>query len=261
MRLVPYLYTLAWHAHTRGEPLMRPLAYHYPDDPNVWELGSEYLLGPDLLVAPVTRAGATHWPVYLPAGAWYDFWTHAAYEGPGGVSVATPLERVPLFVRGGTLVPTGPAMQRTDERPLDELTLLIYPPSAASGAETELYEDDGVSNAYRRGQYAITWLRCHTESGQVHIDIDAARGRYAGQPAEREILLRVWLPQELRAVRVTRGRRPELVPVVSGRPAVREGTHASWWREGPLVWVRVPAVAPDQATSVVLESSHEPGRA
>lgn len=63
MQLLPYLYTLAWYAHTRGEPLMRPLVYHYPDDPAGWELGSQYLLSPDLLVAPVTRPGATHWPV------------------------------------------------------------------------------------------------------------------------------------------------------------------------------------------------------
>ena len=131
MRLLPYIYTLAWEAHTRGLPLMRPLALDYPDDPNVWELGSQYLLGPDLLVAPVTRAGATHWPVYLPAGGWYDFWTGERYEGGQSVSVATPLETVPLFARGGSIIPLGPVMQRTDERPLDDLTLLVYP--GASG--------------------------------------------------------------------------------------------------------------------------------
>ena len=130
MRLLPYLYSLAWEAHTRGQPLMRPLVYHYPDDPNVWELGSQYLLGQDLLVAPVTRAGATHWPVYLPAGVWYDFWTGQRHEGGRSISVATPLDTMPLFVRGGSIIPLGPVMQRTDERPLDDLTLLIHPGSA-----------------------------------------------------------------------------------------------------------------------------------
>ncbi|MGH7122872.1 MAG: TIM-barrel domain-containing protein, partial [Stellaceae bacterium] len=86
-RLMPYTYTLAWQAHTQGLPLMRPLVLNYPEDARVWELGSEYLWGDDLLVAPVTRAGATQWPVYLPAGRWHDFWTHAVHDGPGGVAV------------------------------------------------------------------------------------------------------------------------------------------------------------------------------
>ena len=81
-RLLPYTYTLAWEAHTLGLPLMRPLVLNYPDDPRVWTLGHEFLWGDDLLVAPVTREGATAWPVYLPAGRWYDFWTGAPLRRP-----------------------------------------------------------------------------------------------------------------------------------------------------------------------------------
>ena len=72
---------------------MRPLVMNYPDDPRVWALGHQFLWGDDLLVAPVTREGATAWPVYLPAGDWYDFWTGARHEGPGGITVEAPLER------------------------------------------------------------------------------------------------------------------------------------------------------------------------
>src|SRR5262245_4360556 len=100
-RLLPYTYTLAWQAHTQGLPLMRPLVLNYPDDPRVWQLGHEFLWGDDLLVAPVTREGATAWPVYLPRGVWYDFWTGARHEGPGGVTLEAPLDRLPLLVRGG----------------------------------------------------------------------------------------------------------------------------------------------------------------
>ena len=80
-RLMPYTYTLAWQAHCRGLPLMRPLVLNHAADSRTWQLGSEYLWGDDLLVAPVTREGATHWPVYLPEGRWHDFWTHEVYEG------------------------------------------------------------------------------------------------------------------------------------------------------------------------------------
>ena len=125
----------------------------------MWGLGHQFLWGDDLLVAPVTRAGATAWPVYLPAGGWYDFWTGARHEGPGGVTVDAPLERLPLFVRAGAIVPMGPVVQHTGERPLDEVTVLIYP---ADASRFELYEDDGRSNGYRRGQYALTALECAT---------------------------------------------------------------------------------------------------
>jgi alpha-glucosidase (family GH31 glycosyl hydrolase) len=125
-RLLPYTYTLAWQARTQGLPLMRPLVLNYPDDPRVWGLGSQFLWGDDVLVAPVTREGATSWPVYLPAGGWYDFWTGVRHEGPRGVAIDAPLDRLPLFVRAGAIVPMGPVIQHTGE-PQAEITLLMYP--------------------------------------------------------------------------------------------------------------------------------------
>src|SRR5206468_2219301 len=119
-RLLPYTYTLAWQAHTLGLPLMRPLVLNYPNDPRTWALDHEYLWGDDLLVAPVTREGASAWPVYLPSGRWFDFWTGSRYEGPGGVTLAAPLERLPLLVRGGAILPLGPVVQHTGERPLPD---------------------------------------------------------------------------------------------------------------------------------------------
>ena len=166
-RLLPYTYTLAWQAHTRGLPLMRPLVMNYPDDPRVWDLGHQFLWGDDFLVAPVTREGATAWPVYLPAGAWYDFWTGVRHEGPGGITVEAPLERLPLFVRAGAIVPMGPVVQHTAERPLDEVILMMYPDGTS---RFELYEDDGRSNAYRRGQYALTAIECAADSGRDRAD-------------------------------------------------------------------------------------------
>lgn len=251
MQLLPYLYTLAWHAHTRGEPLMRPLVYPYPDDPAAWELGSEYLLGPDLLVAPVTRPGAACWPVYLPPGTWYDFWTHTRYEGPAGISVDTPLETMPLFVRGGALVPTGPVMQRSDERPLDGLTVLVYPPAPGLHAAAELYEDDGLTNRYRQGERCLTPLRCVSEQERVRVDVGAASGRYPGQPARRTMQLRIWLPHDPAAVLLARGD-VAAAPLARGAGPGPEA-EAIWRREGPFVWVRLPAVAPEEALAVTLE--------
>jgi alpha-glucosidase (family GH31 glycosyl hydrolase) len=187
-RLLPYTYTLAWQAHSQGLPLMRPLVLNYPSDPAVWELGSQYLWGDDLLVAPVTRQGATRWPVYLPAGAWYDYWTQKRYDGPIGVTVDAPLERLPLFVRGGAILPLAPLAQFDGERAWDDLTLLIYP---AGSSRFDLYEDDGRSNAYLQGRYAITPIICTVEDDRITVQIAAPEGDANLVPPDRTYILHI----------------------------------------------------------------------
>jgi alpha-glucosidase (family GH31 glycosyl hydrolase) len=228
-RLLPYTYTLAWQAHTRGLPLMRPLVMNYPDDPRGWGLGHHFLWGDDLLVAPVTREGATAWPVYLPAGAWYDFWTGARYEGPGGITVEAPLDRLPLFVRAGAIVPMGPVVQHTAERPLDDVTLMIYP-----GGESrfELYEDDGRTNAYRRGHYALTAFECATGPGAVRVSIGPAAGDRSVVPAGRRYLLRLRMDSPRAVIvpgrdEIPRLAGPEQPGVAGGRMAEDSSASAS----------------------------------
>jgi alpha-glucosidase (family GH31 glycosyl hydrolase) len=219
-RLLPYTYTLAWQAHQLGLPLMRPLVMNYPDDPRVWGLGSQFLWGDDLLVAPVTREGATAWPVYLPAGAWYDFWSGARHEGPGGLSVEAPLDRLPLFVRAGAIVPMGPVVQHTEERPLDEITLLIYPDGVS---RFDLYEDDGRTNAYRRGQYALTSFECAAGPAKVTVRIGDAGGDRSVVPGGRRYLLRLRMDPPRTVSVAEHGELPRLVG--PDRPG------AGWWQE------------------------------
>jgi alpha-glucosidase (family GH31 glycosyl hydrolase) len=190
-RLLPYTYTLVWQARRDGLPVMRPLVLNYPDDPNVWDLGTQYLWGDDLLVSPVTRRGATHWTVYLPAGTWHDFWTHETYHGPTGVTVAAPLDRLPLFVRGGAVVPLGPVVQYDGEYALDEVTLLIYPDGASSFS---LYEDDGRTNGYLDGRYVETCIECHACSDGVTLRIDPPLGDMSLLPPARRYAVKLRAP-------------------------------------------------------------------
>jgi alpha-glucosidase len=229
-QLLPYTYTLAWQAHTLGLPLMRPLVLNYPDDPRVWALGHEFLWGDDLLVAPVTREGATAWPVYLPAGEWYDFWTGARHAGPAGVTVEAPLDRLPLFARAGAIVPLGPIVQHTGERPLDEITLLVYPGGASRFA---MYEDDGRSNAYRRGHHALTRFECTSRSTGATVRIEAPIGDAAVVPAGRRYVIRM------------RIERPEAVHVEGygalSRLAGPQAPGMGWWVDGSaFVGIRLP---------------------
>src|SRR5207244_13126761 len=100
--------------------------------------------------APVTREGATHWPVFLPKGRWHNFWTHEAYDGPRSITVEAPLDRLPLFVRAGAVLPMGPVIQHLSGPPAREVTLLTYPVANGRIGSSTLYDDDGTTNGYRQ---------------------------------------------------------------------------------------------------------------
>lgn len=145
--LMPYLYALGAQTHQTGAPFMRALFMDFPGDPNVTNIGDQYMFGPAFLVAPVTDQGRTSRPVYLPAGTdWYDYWTNKRYTGGQMVEAAAPIDRIPLFVRAGSIVPMGVAVKSTAERqPLESIR--VYP--GRDGRFT-LYDDDGTTNAYRK---------------------------------------------------------------------------------------------------------------
>lgn len=188
-RLLPYIYTAAREAHDTGMPLMRALPAAFPDDPVVCDLGAEYLFGPSLLVAPVLHTG-TERNVYLPAGEWVDFWSHQVYTGPTWLRrYPAPLDIVPLFVRAGAILPLGPEVAWADERPLDALTLRVYP-GRALGAYT-LYEDDGRTNAYRRGACARTAVSFAPHPCGFMIEVAAAEGTFDGMVRTRELVVEV----------------------------------------------------------------------
>jgi alpha-glucosidase len=158
-RLMPHLYTLLEETSRTGVPILRPLFFHDPRDEVARRLSDEALLGRDLLLAPVLRPGVAERAVYLPAGAWTDMRTGRRHDGSSWLlSSARLAEEIPLFARSGSIVPMGPVLQWTDERPLDPLTLAVFPGDEEI-AEGALYEDDGRSFAYERGESCTTSFR------------------------------------------------------------------------------------------------------
>jgi alpha-D-xyloside xylohydrolase len=162
--LIPYLYSLGRQTYETGAPFMRGLFMDFPDDPKVATLGDEYMFGPAFLVAPVTEQGRTSRPVYLPAGAdWYDYWTNKRYTGGQTIEAAAPIDRIPLFVRAGSIVPMGAAIQSTAERqPLESIR--VYP---GRDARFTLYDDDGTTNAYRKAGGTKTELVWSDRAGTL----------------------------------------------------------------------------------------------
>ena len=154
-QLMPYIYSLGWQAHQTGAPFMRGLFLDFPNDPKVADIGDEYMFGPALLVAPVTDQGATSRSVYLPAGSdWFNFWTNERLPGGQSITVSAPIDTIPVFVRAGSILPLGAAVQSTNERqPIEKIR--IYP---GADAHFQLYSDDGTTYAYEQGQHEITEL-------------------------------------------------------------------------------------------------------
>jgi len=226
-RLMPYTYTLAWQAHRCGLPLMRPLVLNHASDPGTWQLRTEYLWGDDLLVAPVTREGATHWPVYLPKGRWHDFWTHEVHEGPVGITVESPLDRLPIFVRAGAIVPMGPVVQHLSGPSAHDVTLLTYP---APSASFTLYDDDGATNAYRRGDYALTDFECVGGPSALECRIGAPRGAAHAVPRERTYTFQIRTGVAPRRAKLRGG---------DVLPAGRDAGPRAWWHDDAFLFVRL----------------------
>ncbi|MBV8884783.1 MAG: glycoside hydrolase family 31 protein [Chroococcidiopsidaceae cyanobacterium CP_BM_RX_35] len=180
-RLLPYLYTLFWEAATTGAPILRPLLYHFPQDPKTYTLYDQVLLGPSLMAAPIYRPGIEYRAVYLPEGTWYDWWSGERYSGSTHILAHAPLERMPLYVRAGAIIPMGPLMQYADERPLDQLTLRIW----SGTGEWQLYEDDGHTFDYKTGAWATTQYRVYTVGQQTLVEIAAREGDWT--PPLREV--------------------------------------------------------------------------
>ncbi len=184
--LLPYIYTLAGDTWHRDGTIMRGLAMDFPDDPGVRDINDQYLFGPAFLVNPVTTFRATSRAVYLPAGAdWYDFHTGERHRGGQTLQADAPLARMPLFVRAGSIVPTGPVLQYVDEQPDAPLTLVVY--TGADG-EFSLYEDDGRSYGYERGEFTripLTWNERRSE-----LTLGARQGSYPGMQDRRTVRVR-----------------------------------------------------------------------
>ncbi len=187
-RLLPYIYTLAADTHHKDSIIMRGLVMDFASDPKVLDIKDQYLFGSSFLVNPVHSYGARSRNVYLPTGSrWYDFQTGELHEGGRTISAAAPLGRMPLFVKAGAIVPMGPVVQHTKEQPNPPLTVQVY---TGTDGGFELYEDDGLTYAYERGEFSRIPFVFDEESGT--LTIGARRGSYAGMSETRQINVR-WI--------------------------------------------------------------------
>lgn len=185
-RLLPYIYTVISEASISGIPPMRALAFEYPEDESFTNSAQEFMFGDDLLVAPVLTEGASTRSLHLPSGEWYDFWTGRKYQGGENVTVDAPLDRIPIFVKAGAVLPSRQIVQYVEESPVDPLTLSVYPSSSTS--TSLFYEDDGRTFRYENGEFFRRTVQQSSTAGSISVSVSRTEGTYV--PARRILLLR-----------------------------------------------------------------------
>jgi alpha-glucosidase len=180
MRLLPYLYDLFREAERSGTPVWRPLFFEFPEDEIAPGVEDQVMIGPSLLAAPVVVRGEREREVYLPPGAWFSWHDDACYMGPRSVRVAAPLERMPLFVRSGSVIPTRSSVTHVGEVPVEPWVLEVFPGADADG---EFVEDDGESLAYRDGVVARSGYHLwHRAGGRLRLELRRREGAFQIEP-------------------------------------------------------------------------------
>jgi alpha-glucosidase len=193
LQLTPYMYSLCEEAWQTGVPAVRGLVLEYPSDPVTWGTTTQYefLLGKYFLVAPVYKDEERRDSIYFPAGAWFDYWDGIVYKGESTLNTYyAPLDKLPLFVKAGSIIPMYTVMNFDNERAADTLILDVFP---GANAEFELYEDDGSTQEYRGGAYAITKLKMLSADTEkvTDVSISASLGTYKGKVEKRKYMVRI----------------------------------------------------------------------
>ena len=222
-------------------PAMRPLVLEYPDDPRTWSLDDEFMLGRDLLLAPVLQEAQRERDIYLPKGEWFDFWTGRRYEGGVDARIRVTLESIPIFVRGGAFVFSQPVVQHTGEMPGKPLDVQVFP---ATTSDAVIYEDDGETMAYTQG---ASMRRRFTQSrNQTTTTIDVAAPEGSFRPPARDLVLSVHWSGE--PSRVTSG-----ATALTRYPPQELATHPSGWTVSDTGFVVVKQPDTFGALHVVIE--------
>ncbi len=183
---LPHLYSLLWEAHQTGAPVMRPMFWHEQSDPEVYDsaYSEQFFVGRDLLVAPVTQVGQRLKKVYLPAGEWLQIDTGTIYRGGRALNLDVPLDRLPVFLRAGGILPSRQAQQYVEEKPLTTLTLDVF--ARGESRYYDLYEDDGETFGYQKGEYRLTRFEQTFSDSQLVLTKSRSRDHYS--PPDRTVV-------------------------------------------------------------------------
>lgn len=201
-RLIPFIYSYAFKTHSTGETLIKPLFFEFTETA-ARACDNQYLFGREFLVAPVVDEKQFEKTVYLPrlekSFRWIDFWTDTPYPGGDSVNIPTPIDKIPVFIQQPSIFPMAEVVKYVGQTNDERMELEVYPGGAA---EFELYEDDGVTRNYAKGERAIITLKTAMQGNKLSIQASPATGSYKGQPQTRIWTVHVHLAKQAGQVRL-----------------------------------------------------------
>ena len=212
-RMLPYIYSLAWKTTSESYTPMRPLVMDFRSDVRAQNIGDQFMYGPAFLVNPVTEPDATTRRLYLPESKWYDFWTGASVAGGRTIGASAPLDRLPLYIRAGSILPLGPAEEWSTENPADPIELRIY---RGADADFTLYEDENDTYNYEKGAYATIPL--HWDEAKQALTIGDRKGQFPGMLKNRTF--RVVFVGENHGAGISPEERPDKTVEYAGKQTV-----------------------------------------
>ena len=239
-QLFPYIYTSVRHCHDKFMPLLRPLYLEYPGEENAYQYRYQYLLGDNLFVSPVIAKGngaacVAEKSVWFPPNAkWYNLFSGEKFEGGQEVTVKAAINEIPIFARAGTPIPMQPYTPRMTTTAIETLIVRCYP---GESGESVLYEDDGQTDGYLKGDCSWTKLYFRQDGTKFMVRIEPSQGRFNGQPCSRNY--QIELPCTIKATKAT----------LDGVPVAVEYDEHSW-----MNIVNIPARGIDNAVEVMVET-------
>jgi len=187
-RLIPYLYAAYFESYRTGSPVMQAMVFNYPQDVNTYNIDDQYFFGDQMMVCPVTVKGAKSRVIYLPEGEWVDYWTGEKFRGRTNILALTPLAKLPVYIKAGAIIPMQPDMQYFGEKPLDPLILDIYP---SGNSSYKIYEDDGMSLKYQKGEFAQTLIKCSDTNDSILVDLFPSEGSFTVKDRNYSLIIHV----------------------------------------------------------------------
>lgn len=242
-RLFPYIYTYARQAFDTGLPLMRALMLEYQDDPEVFNLNSEFLFGKELLVAPVMEPGSTTKKIYLPEGEWIDFnHTQTRWPGKQWIDFPTSLETIPVFVKSGSIIPQMPVMQFIKEKKNAPIWFEIFPALQGRSASFVLYEDDGETNNYKKDSCRRTEITCFSQKEAWNLSIIQNQVGMKSTEPNRNLGIRIHLDKAPREVLVDTGKlkSTSLDKLEKSWYEISDKPSWCWDKASNTCWVKLP---------------------
>lgn len=240
--LIPYIYTEARRTYDTGVAFLHPLYYDWPESNDAYDARNEYMFGSEMLAAPVTapqdpNTGLASETIWLPKGDWIEVATGKRLHGPARMTRQFSIDQIPIYVRPGAIVPMAPPMQWTGQKPVNPLTVTVFPLQPGTSSKYTLYQDAGDSLGYQSDKAAWTTIHARQQGGDLTVEIDPAQGSYRGMQHERKYVFRLpddWPPDSV---------------FLNGKPIVYEaaGGQPGWSYDGDTLTaiIRVGAMPTD----------------